>query len=76
MICLNNNLNLLNAVVEEAITEITPAVQERDFALDDFIKCYEKYILPKTEQPIKNYKDIFKKPNSILLEKRLKKNWN
>ncbi len=60
MICLNNNLNLLNAVVEEAITEITPAVQERDFVLDDFIKCYEKYILPKTEQPIKNYKDILK----------------
>lgn len=60
MTSLNNNLNLLNTIVEETITEIIPAVQERDFVFNDFVKCYEKYILPKTEQPIKNYKDVLK----------------
>jgi hypothetical protein len=60
MICLNNNLGLLNEVVAETITEIIPAVQERDFVFDDFVKCYEKYVLPKTETPIKNYIDVLK----------------
>jgi len=60
MTSLNNNLNLLNSIIEETITEIIPATQERDFVFDDFVKCYETYVLPKTETPIKNYIDILK----------------